>query len=192
MTAPSIAANPYRGVVLPVVLILLLILAFVGLFAARRSASVEEISNNARVNQVAWQSAQSGLRHCEAVVMDDVDGSQLFNADVRKRIQTSTLLSGPDDTNAQWDQIVNWAAGSTMLIEAPVTEQSASKALQGAPVPRCIAEALEGGRFLITARGLSAGSTFNANGQLEGGAEVWLQSIISPRVPTRSSEGGYE
>lgn len=187
------ASIPERGLVLPVVLVLLLVLAFVGLFAARRAATVEEVSNNARVNQIATLAAQHALNYCEAVVIDAQDDTGQFDAAVRQLVQTKNpLTTSPEDPTAIWVQRANWSDSSTVRITAPVTEGEAATLLQGAPPPHCIAEALQSGQFLITARGLSRGASFNADGQLQGGAEVWLQSIITPRVPVRSSEGGYE
>lgn len=188
--APTRHPTHSQGLVLPVVLILLLVMAFVGLLAARRSATVEEISNNARVNQVAWMSAQSGLRHCEAVVIDTVEQGSRFDAAIQQRVGTVTIADA-SDAKAAWARLANWAETSALLITAPMAEQNASAALQGAPAPRCMAEPLPGGRYLITARGLSAGASFNASGQLLGGAEVWLQSVISPE-PVRFNGKGYE
>lgn len=179
-----------RGLALPVVLILLVVMAFAGLLAARRSATVEEISNNARVNQVAWLSAQSGLRYCEAVVIDAVDSGSRFDATVKQRVRT-TAIADANAPQAAWARLTNWADNSPILITAPVAEQNASAALQGAPAPRCMAELLQDGRYLVTARGLSAGTSFNGSGQLLGGAEVWLQSVISPE-PVRFNGNGYE
>lgn len=179
-----------QGLALPVVLVLLLVMAFAGLLAARRSATVEEISNNARVHQVAWLSAQSGLRYCEAVVIDSIEGGQRFDATVTQRVGTVTI-SDANDQNAAWSKLANWADTSAVLITAPVAGQNASAALQGAPASRCLAEPLPDRRYLVTARGLSAGASFNGSGQLLGGAEVWLQSVISPE-PVHFNGKGYE
>lgn len=181
-----------QGIVLPVVLILLLVLAFVGLFAARRAATVEEISNNARVSQVATQAAQSALNYCEAVVIDSQGDGDRFDDATRKLVQNTDPLTGPEDTNAAWASLANWADSSTVRLTVPVAPGEAATVLSSAPAPHCIAEALEGGQFLITARGLSVGASYNNNGQLQGGSEVWLQSIITPRVPVVSTEGGYD
>lgn len=191
LTPRTSALRMQRGIVLPVVLVLLVVLAFVGLFAARRSAVVEEVSNNHRVSQVAMLSAQSGLRYCEAVVMDWVDDGAQFTVDVTSRIR-QLKIAGPEPANAEWDALANWADSSTMLITAPVADSTASADMADAPPPRCIAESMQSGQYLITARGLSAGATIDNTGQLIGGAEVWLQSIISPVIPVRSADGGLQ
>jgi type IV pilus assembly protein PilX len=185
------AAPAHRGLVLPMVLVLLVVMSFAGLLAARRSATVEEITNNSRVNQVAWLSAQSGLRHCEAVVIDSVESGNRFDAATKNRVQ-ATALQSPTDASAAWNRLANWSDSSPVLITAPMADANASAALQAAPAPRCMAQALQGNRYLITARGLSTGATVNNDGLLLGGAEVWLQSVISPEVPIRSAGGGYE
>lgn len=188
---PGSNAASCSGLVLPVVLVLLVVMAFAGLLAARRSATVEEISNNARVNQVAWLSAESGLRYCEAVVIDLVEGGSRFDAALKTRVESEQIQS-PNDTSAIATKLVQWKDDGPALIQVPVTDDSASAALKAAPKPRCIAQAMTEKRYLITARGLSAGATLNSDGALVGGGEVWLQSVISPVVPVRSKEGGYE
>lgn len=184
---PRLLPQPRRGIVLPVVLILLLVMGFVGLFAARRAATVEEVSNNTRVNQVATLAAESGLRHCEAVVIDAVDGGTRFDKAVKDRIQDTPLLSGPDDQGAWWRVLANWGSGSAALISV-IPDSASAPTLQGVPSLFCLAEAMEGDQYLITARGLSAGASFNNAGQLQGGSEVWMQSVLRPAVPAQAGE----
>lgn len=176
-----------RGIVLPVVLVLLLVLAFVGLLAARRAATVEEVSNNTRVQQVATLAAESGLRHCEAVVIDAVDDGNRFDDAVKLRVQHTPLLTDPDDARAQWKLLQNWRPGSAQLISVE-PDPASSPTLQGVPTLYCLAEAMQGDQYLITARGLSAGTSFNAAGQLQGGAEVWMQSVLRPTVTAQTEE----
>ena len=70
-----ISRRRQAGAVLPVALILLVVLTFAGLSAAKRSTTHDVIAQNLRVNEVAQQSAESALRYCEAVVMDLVDNA---------------------------------------------------------------------------------------------------------------------
>jgi type IV pilus assembly protein PilX len=175
-----------RAIVLPVVLVLLLVVGLVGLFAARRAATVEEISNNTRVNQVATLAAENGLRHCEALVMDAAAEGNRFDNALKDRIETTTLLDGPGDARALWSQVGSWAAGSAHLVTVE-PDAAASPTLTGVPTLFCLAESMQGDQFLITARGLSAGASFNADGQLQSGAEVWLQSILRPNAPVHTA-----
>jgi Tfp pilus assembly protein PilX len=184
-----------RGIALPVVLILLVAIAFAGLLATRRSTTVEEITNNARLIQVARQTAQSALRYCEAVVIDTVESGAVYDAAVKNMVGTSAPLLNPDDPAARWPALANWVPGAASLIQVPRQEVSASAVLSSAPPPYCMAEAMTNGRYLITARGLSAGAGIDPNnGRLvdNAGSEVWLQTILSPAIPIRASGAGYE
>lgn len=180
-----------QGVALPVALILLVVLSLGGVLASRRAAGLEEVTNNARVAQVAHLSAQSGLRFCESVVIDIVDRSGATHGALAARLG-GTELANASDPAALWPVLANWRAGALNRIDVPVANQNASAALARVPAPQCLAEPMTQGRYLVTARGLSANATFDANGQLLTGAEIWLQSVISPNVPAPSATGGFE
>ena len=171
------------GAVLPVALILLILLTLAGLSSAKRAITHDVVAQNLRVNEVAQQSAESALRHCEAVVMDLVDNKGAkFPADAAR--VGRVVIADAEAPAALWAQPANWAAGSASRIVAPMAFTANVRAgAQGIPAPMCIAEAMAPDRYLITARGHSADSTFNANGHLITGAEVWMQSILSPQIP---------
>lgn len=184
------AAQRQTGSVLPVALILLIVLTFAGLSSARRANTHELVAHNLRVNEVAQQSAEAGLRHCEAVVMDAVDNAGLGYPNEVARLGT-VVINDPGSAGALWKQPQHWNAASPHRILAPmVFDANTRQEAQGVPPPQCVAEPMPSGRFLITARGHSADATFDANGRLLTGAEVWLQSILSPQTPVRSSGGG--
>ena len=178
------------GAVLPVALVLLIIVTIAGLQSARRATTHDVIAHNLRVNEVAQQSAESALRHCEAVVIDLVDNAgAAYPAEVA-RLGTA-VIADPEVVTALWLQPASWAVGSVNRILAPMNFNAAVRAdSQGIPPPQCIAEPLTNNRYLITARGLSADATFDTNGRLLSGAEVWLQSVLSPKTPVQSTEGG--
>lgn len=188
--AHAIPCRQQAGAVLPVALILLVVMTMAGLLSAKRAATHDAIAHNLRVNEIAQQSAESALRHCEAVVIDMEDnGGGTYPADV-VRVGT-TEISDPEAPGALWLQPANWADSSANRIVAPLSFNASVRAeSQGLPPPQCIAQALTNGRYLITARGLSADATFDANGRLVSGSEVWLQSILTPQVPTQSAGGG--
>lgn len=178
------------GAVLPVALILLIVLTFASLSSAKRVTTHDVIAQNLRINEVAQQSAEAALRHCEAVVIDLVDNAgTTYPADAAR--VGNTAIATPQDPAALWLQPANWAAASANLIQAPPVYSANVRAdSQGAPPPQCIAERLPDNRYLVTARGHSADATFDANGRLITGAEVWLQSILSPQIPVQSPGGG--
>ena len=193
---PTTCLNPFsqrpqNGAVLPVALILLVVLTFAGLSSAKRATTHDVIAQNIRVNEVAQQSAESALRHCEAVVMDLVDnGGVNFAADAARvgHVEIPT----PESPDALWLQPTSWSAASAHRISALMSFTADVRAeSQGVPAPQCIAEPMTNGRYLTTARGHSADATFDANGRLATGAEVWLQSVLSPQIPVQSAGGGH-
>jgi type IV pilus assembly protein PilX len=189
----TVAPGSERGVVLPIALIMLVIISFAGLLAARNSATFEQFSNNMRTNQVARVAAEDALRQCERIARASVEDTAAFATDTPKIITTVI----PEDTETaihggHWNSHTNWATGAANLITVtPSYTGSAAQAnAQLRNAPTCIIQAMVNDRFLITARGLSNDATVNATGQLTAGSEVWLQSILTPTVPTLSANGG--
>lgn len=183
-----------QGVVLPVALILLVIVSFAGLFAARNSATHEQFSNNLRTMNVARQAAELGLRYCEAVVIDKVgnDGAT-FALDAAKVVEPDPPTPSPEDGTAAWRTAANWSSASPNLIEVPVSYTSGVKeAAELEFAPTCIAELMVDERYIVTARGLSNDAELDADGKLTRGSEIWLQSILTPGAPLASSTGGTQ
>lgn len=184
-----------RGVILPIALIMLVIISFVGLMAARNSASYEQFSNNMRTSQVARQAAEAALRHCERVAIDHAENEgNDYEADAA-RIITATLLDTPEEDTAAWNTKANWVSGAASLIS--VTPNHSSTVRDNAQLkhdPGCIIQALaDDGGYLITARGLSNDAdTDSSTGELTAGSEAWLQVVLKPGVPNKSAAGGNE
>jgi type IV pilus assembly protein PilX len=190
MCRPSKPIRPplEKGVVLPIALIMLVIISFAGLLAARNSATFEQFSNNMRTNQVARISAEDALRQCERIARASAEESGAFAADVA-RIATAGSINA--DTEAAirmglWNTHANWAAGAANLITV-IPSYMGSDVQSNAQIrnpPTCIVQTMVNDRFLITARGLSNDATVSEGGVLMTGSEVWLQSILSPGIPT--------
>lgn len=183
-----------RGVILPIALIMLVIISFVGLMAARNSASYEQFSNNMRTSQVARQAAEAALRHCERVAIDHAENEgKDYEADAA-RIITATPLDTPENLSAAWNTKANWVGSAANLIS--VTPNHSSTVRDNAQLkhdPGCIIQALASdGGYLITARGLSNDATTNNAGELTAGSEAWLQVVLKPGVPNLSAAGGNE
>lgn len=181
-----------RGVVLPIALIMLVIVSFAGLLAARNSATFEQFSNNMRTNQVARTAAEDALRYCERVARGSVEGSAAFGSDPT-RINATAI---PADTEAAisagiWNTRSSWVAGAANLITYnPQFDGNVQTAAQLRNNPTCIIQSMVNDRFLITSRGLSNDAAVDGNGLLTAGSEVWLQSILTPIVPTLSTNNG--
>lgn len=191
---PTNARSSERGVVLPIALIMLVIISFAGLLAARNSATFEQFSNNMRTNQVARVSAEDALRYCERIARASVEGSAAFGTDV-DRVEDTNVISA--DTEAAisgglWNTRANWSStGANLITVTPsYTGSEAQSNAQLRNAPTCIIQAMVNDRFLITSRGLSNDAAVDANGLLTAGSEVWLQSILTPVVPTLCANNG--
>lgn len=181
-----------HGVVLPVALILLVIVSFAGLYAARNSANHEQFSNNLRTSNVARQAAEIGLRFCESVVIDIRDNEGAVHGGLSGNISAAEIDDGGIGTGV-WSFLANWAGGSANLITAPLDYDSNVKAeARLTNAPTCIAQLMTRDRVLVTARGLSNDAQVDGNGRLEAGSEIWLQSILTPGAPVASAQGGTQ
>lgn len=188
---------PERGVILPIALIMLVILSVAGILAAKKSAITEQVSNNVRTSNVAQQAAEVGIRFCEAVVIDKIDGkSTLYKAWGDLFVADADLLSTTTDAGAgaKWRSIANWKKDAGNLISVPVAFYAPNDSLSEvntdarlSHAPTCIVQRLApvaSNIFLITARGLSNNAEVDdTTGKLKGGSEIWLQSILSPGNP---------
>lgn len=183
-----------QGIILPIAMIMLAIISFVGLMSARNSASYEQFSNNIRTSQVARQAAEAGLRYCERVAIDDADNEgKGYPVDAAKII-SDIKLATPEESTAAWNSKANWKTGAANLIAVSLGYTNEVRdASQIRHDPTCIIQALADDGYLITARGLSNDAKVDSNtGELETGSEVWLQSILKPGVPNISIAGGNE
>lgn len=182
-----------RGVVLPMALIMLVIISFAGLMAARNSATFEQFSNNMRTNQVARVSAEDALRRCERIARDRTDnGGTGYPTEAARVVATEITADTVTAIRAGvWNTHANWAAGAANLITlTPTYGSSVQSDAHLRNSPTCIIQAMVNGRYLVTSRGLSSDAVVGNNGRLREGAEVWLQSILTPEVPTLCANNG--
>lgn len=190
-TLPSQASQ--SGVVLPIALIMLVIVSFAGLLAARNSATFEQFSNNMRTNQVARTAAEDALRYCERVARASVESSAAFGTDPN-RISATEIAADTEMaiSGGIWNTRTNWIAGAANLITyTPGFDDDVRTSARLRNNPTCIIQRMVNDRFLITARGLSNDATVDDDtGMLTAGSEVWLQSILTPVVPSLSANNG--
>ena len=175
------------GIVLPIALIMLVIISFAGLLAARRSANFEMFSNNMRTNQVARVAAEDALRQCERVAQEGSSGANY------SKIETTSVIAADTDTDIQggiWNNKDSWKDGAAKLID---NLTGFKDVLSGATQHSCVIQLMAGDRYLITARGLSNDAVIDdTTGMLTFGSEVWLQSILTPAVPELDDAGGVK
>lgn len=186
--------RPERGIVLPIALIMLVIISFAGLLAARNSSTYEQFSNNMRTNQVARQASEDALRYCERVAIDMVDNEGAdYAADVAKIVDTVIASdSDADIKGANWNTASNWQLGADLIevtLDYGADVNADAKTLYDSKKPGCIIQMMSEDRFLITSRGLSNDAVVE-DGLLTSGSEVWLQSILSPKSPIKSDQPG--
>jgi hypothetical protein len=95
-------------------------------------------------------------------------------------------------TGGIWNTRTNWIEGAANLITYnPAFDDDVQTGARLRNNPTCIIQRMVNDRFLITARGLSNDATVDDDtGLLTAGSEVWLQSILTPEVPTLSGNNG--
>lgn len=179
------------GVVLPVALIMLVIISLAGLLAARNAATHEQFSNNLRTAQVARQSAEAALRYCETVAIGIAN--ETGHEDLKSKI-VSTAIGSDQIASGAWNTKANWASGATNLITYTPAFDSTVKAgakMDASLHPTCIIQSMTDNRYLVTTRSLSKDAVLS-KGELVQGAEIWMQSILSPGTPIKAAGGGIQ
>jgi type IV pilus assembly protein PilX len=182
-----------RGVILPLTLVVLLVLVTAGTVAARNAALSEQVSNNFRTSNVAFQAAEIGIRYCEslAIAITNDPATASFTPTEKNAVPAKTVtITSPSDSVAVWRTRANWLA-STSLVTVPAVffkpaNTQVDSGVELSNAPRCMVERLPSAtseRFLVTAWGRSNDSTINALGQLTNGSESWLQSVLK-KPPT--------
>lgn len=159
-----------QGVTLLVVMVMLVVIGLVSVSAMRRAASADLVANNSRLEQLAKQSAEAGLRYCE---------TQIEAAAATVAIQSAPK---PPSTPA-WQTLSNWSTGNNIAVTVPVNFVQSNNTAIPAPkqLPQCMAEysPLDNNIVIITSRGFSPDYSALSNGQTQSGSVIWLQSIVS-------------
>lgn len=157
-----------RGVTLLVALIVLVIIGLTSASVMRSVLSTDLVANNARVQTLATQAAQIGLRYCEAQAINDANGTP------------GALPEAPAD---YWSTYSNWSQSQTGIYEVPEDYMlSAHGTFSPAHLPKCMAQkATLAGKttYVITAKGFSPDyDDSDGDGYTDSGSVVWLQSIV--------------
>ena len=156
-----------QGVTLLVVMVMLVVIGLVSVSAMRRATNADMVANNSRLEQLAKQAAEAGLRYCEA---------QLITTGAAVKVQSANA------TAPAWNTFSNWQSGgtATTIPEAYLKSTDTAMALPR-QLPQCMAEysPLGNSVVIVTARGFSPDYTANNNGETQSGSVIWLQSIVS-------------
>lgn len=157
-----------RGVTLLVALIVLVIIGLTSASVMRSVLSTDLVANNARVQTLATQAAQIGLRYCEAQALADANGTP------------RALPEAPAD---YWSDYTHWSETKTGIYEVPKDYmESVNSTFSPANMPKCmvqIAKLATRTTYVVTAKGFSPDyDDTNEDGYADSGSVVWLQSIV--------------
>lgn len=179
-----------RGIVLPLALVLLLVISILGVMAIGNSTQSEKTIQSLRSNAMAQQGAEIALRYCEDLTMEKIDNPATSQYSAAQKAKVSeTSLTDQNDADALWTKSASWksaadnptATDNTTLIKLPeaVYKNGVAGGLKIAP--SCVVQKLGSASYLITARGLGNDALLDGStGKATAGAEVWLQSVITP------------
>jgi type IV pilus assembly protein PilX len=192
---PHAPGNAFKqqGITLIVAMLMLLILSATAAMTIRGSASSEQISNNARSQELAWQLAEAALRYCETGARNQYTLTNTTATLVISEPQhTLTIAASPAiGVTPSWMTSSNWDTTPTVSIQVPLYKlddpstnaavagtTSASSKYQGVykRAPDCIVQYATNKVIWVTARGF--GPEVGSGGTLPFGAEVFLQATL--------------
>lgn len=158
-----------RGVALLVALVVLVIIGLMSASIMRGALSSDLIANNTRVQTMAAQAAQIGLRYCEDQGRQNVPG-------------ITVLPAAATEAEMAWHTYGSW--GDVNIVNEVPSDRMTSEYSTFAPAkaPQCIAQQMViGGAAVlqVTARGFSPDYSADETGFTSTGSVVWLQSIVS-------------
>lgn len=159
--------NSQGGVALIVALVVLVIIGLTSAAVMRGALNSDLVTNNTRVQSLANQAAQVGLKYCEA----------MWNAGALPPFNVIPV----GDTG--WDIFTNWSDASKVN-DVPVDYmQSAQSSFVPDKLPQCMAQRSTVGAppapiLVITSRGFSPDYKED-DGRTERGSVVWLQYILA-------------
>lgn len=165
-----------RGSVLVLTLVLLIVVGLVATASMRLSVSSERVVNNLRLEALALQYAELGLRYCE---------SQLQRPPISRELSLQNLEDLPSVATADviWNQEATWSEQGSSVVLVPQAQIAQAHSTFSPPRPQCLVEKVEWTPteeiFLVTARGFSPGYRRDASGRTTAGAVVWLQSTLA-------------
>ena len=172
------------GISLIIVMIMVVIIGLTSASAIRKATSGERATLNVRMQNLAQQYAEAGLRYCEAEL------AKVTTARTAK-LADGNIVEKAFGVASAWEKPTSWikdagVAGDASASRTVVPEswiKSTSSSVVPANLPQCVVEkqVLADGKkaLVLTARGFSPDYTFTeSTGQTKSGSVVWLQSIL--------------
>ena len=185
-----------RGVVLVLTLILLVVISLLSVTTMRNVGSAEITASNVRTTELATQSAEIALRHCEASVLEVMVGkAEKANGTGPSSTYQTTFTSAnvlpakEAPELPRWQDQTNWDSASNTVFVVPLSLlNQADMAITTYKRPaECMVEQLPVvpgddpvSFFVITARGFGpeVPAVVGPVRPRPVGSEVWLQSVI--------------
>ncbi|WKB52420.1 hypothetical protein [Eleftheria terrae] len=168
----KVAVRAQSGVVLLVVLVMLVVIGFTSVSVMRGALNADLVSNNERMQTLATQGAQIGLRYCESL---------LRLSDPQRAEKGFNLQPKATGAKAAWETADKWS-DATVRVQVPDEWLEPEDNSVDLITPECMAEMSTMGTadvILVTARGFSPDYTANAETKAtESGTVIWLQSIL--------------
>lgn len=159
-----------RGVTLIVALVMLVVIGLTSAAVMRSALGTDTVANNTRVQLLAMQAAQIGLRYCEAQVNSSTPSITIHAASA----------AGAE----KWRSFANWQGSSPIATTIPKSEMASSNTpstMVPVTLPQCLAEKHPTltSTYIVTSRGFSADYAADGSGYTKAGSVVWLQSILT-------------
>ena len=184
------SASSQRGVVLIIAMILLLVISLLAITSVRNVASSEKVLGNARTTQLALESAEIALRHCEASVREVISVASGNPSAYATTFTASNIL--PTATTPQWSDLGIWDGSSSDVYVAPLSlvNQTGTVAITAyqrppecmvVPLPVVLTGSTDvstTASFVVTARGFGPEvPALSSSTRIRPvGTEIWLQS----------------
>ncbi len=173
-------AGRQTGAALIIAMVLVVLIALTAATSMRIATSSEQAVNSLRLEALAQQYAEMGLRYCETELTKS-------DADIAPALTGKTSAAAAPLANASWRSTTTWnPVGRAAIVPAGIVSNANSSTFAPARRPECTIDKVTlpagGEALLVTARGFSPGYVSDATtGETQGGAVVWLQSTVSTR-----------
>lgn len=179
------------GVSLIIVMIMVVIIGLTSAAAIRSATSGEKLTNNIRMQNLAQQYAEAGLRYCEAQLsLANADPARVATLKDAQIPVTAYVVGQPTfQTAPHWENVLTWTgvggASATRTNVPQANLKSVDSSITPSTLPQCAVErqglppAGATNALVITARGFSPDYTADAiTGVTKTGSVVWLQSVL--------------
>lgn len=197
MCCSSQSPRSQRGVVLLITLIVLAIISVLAITSVRNASSSESVSGNVRLTELATQSAELALRHCERSLLSELTKESPGGTSnyVSTFVKANILAEPVPPAPPHWKNLATWDSTSpdVFILPLPMLNQaSMSKTTYQRP-PECMVERMtvwlgassgatgptDNTSFLITSRGFGPEvAAADSSHTRPVGSEIWLQSQI--------------